>query len=596
MKECTFARRTLNRRTWVLALYLSFVIICCPDATVFAKSYLKVGLLAEPKGLNPFQVTDAWTKKVIWLLYQPLYRIDPETMSLIPWLAEDQPIYDPKEETVTFRLREMKWDDGTELSAEDVVFTAEVFKRFRISRYYAYWDFVKKIEAADRRTVRMTIESPIPVLLRRSLTTWIVQKKEWEPVVKAADKKLREGLEDQGEEEALEAALNEASKVIQNHPVTAPSGLGPFKFKEWKKGSYILLAKNGYFFGQDKTIVGRKLGPYIEGVMFKIYGTLNEATLALKEGEIDFLWKGVSHALVEDLIHDPHIRVPMNLDSGYRYLGFNLRKAPISDLAFRRAVAYLIDKDFIVKRILHNYGQRLDTLIPPENTFYFNSNTPVYGEDMDRDQRIKEAYRILDDAGYRWETPPVDSLGSIQKGKGLILPAGKPMPPCTLSTPITDYDTEMAASGQIIQEWLRDFGMDISWEPMTFGALLHKVRNERDFDMFIMGWRDLSIDPDYLRRFFHSSYDSPNEWNYTGYHDAEFNRLAELQAQTTDIKERRKIVMDLQSRLMMDLPYVPLFVPHRMEGIRTDRFEGWTTRVGGVGNIWTFCLLKPIER
>ena len=85
----------------------------------------------------------------------------------------------------------------------------------------------------------------------------------------------------------------------------------------------------------------------------------------MEKGDIDFLWKGVSHALGEDLTQDPQIRVPMALDSGYRYLGFNLRKAPVSDRAFRRAVAYLIDKDFIIKRVLHNQGQRLDTFIPP---------------------------------------------------------------------------------------------------------------------------------------------------------------------------------------------------------------------------------------
>jgi peptide/nickel transport system substrate-binding protein len=201
----------------------------------------------------------------------------------------------------------------------------------------------------------------------------------------------------------------------------------------------------------------------------------------------------------------------------------------------------------------------------------------------------------LTGAGYKWEIPPLESKGSAQQAKGLIMPDGQLVPNMTILSPSADYDTEMATSGQVIVEWLQDLGLSVTWKPMAFGALLQKVRYERDFDMFIMGWRGLSVDPDYLRRFFHSSYDSPNEWNYTGYHNADFDRLAEEQIERVNLQQRRKIVMDLQSQLTKDLPYIPLFVPHRMEGIRTDKFEGWTSISGGVGNIWTFCMLKPIR-
>jgi ABC-type transport system substrate-binding protein len=91
----------------------------------------------------------------------------------------------------------------------------------------------------------------------------------------------------------------------------------------------------------------------------------------------------------------------------------------------------------------------------------------------------------------------------------------------------------------------------------------------------------VSYDPDYLRRFFHSTYDYPGEWNDTGYRNTRFDRMADLQAMTTDIQERKRIVLDLQSQLMKDLPIIPLYVPHRMEAVRTDTFTGWTTAEGG---------------
>jgi len=85
-------------------------------------------------------------------------------------------------------------------------------------------------------------------------------------------------------------------------------------------------------------------------------------------------------------------------------------------------------------------------------------------------------------------------------------------------------------------------------------------------------------------------------WNYPGYDNVEFDKLANLQVRTLDLQERRKIVLNLQNKLMTDLLYIPLYVPHRMEGVRADRFEGWVKQVGGVGNIWTFCMLRPMRK
>ena len=570
---------------------LTLVALITEPIPAISADYLKVAILKDPKNLNPFQTSDAWTKKVIQLIYQPLYLVDPDTQTLTPWLAKDLPVYDADNMTITFHLREMKWDDGSDFSAEDVVFTGETFKKFHIPRYYAYWEFVEKIVALDKSTVRITLKKPMAVFPRRTLSTWIVQKKKWEPLIRNAEKKLAESG---GLQETEGKAVLQASKIIETHKVDEPTGLGPFKFSSWKKGDYILLVKNDHFFGRGKTISGRTLGPYIDGVMFKIFDVLPAATLALQEGQIDFLWKGISQSFVKDLVPNPDISVPMTLEQGYRYLGFNLRKPPMSDPAFRHAVAYLINKNFIVERILHDHGQRLDTFVPPSNTFYYDSGTPIYGEGMDRKRRTREAYDILTAAGYGWEVPPLDSNGSLQKGEGLKGPDSKLVPHLMLVTPRAYYDTEAAAAGKVIQEWLDAFGIPLSWSAMSFNSLLTRVKSKRDFDMFIMGWRGLSLDPDYLRRFFQSSQKAPNQWNYTGYNNAEFNKLADLQAATLDLKERRRIVLRLQEMLATDVPCIPLYIPHRMEGIRTDRFAGWVKQAGGVGNIWTFCMLKPV--
>lgn len=600
MKEKGYMRRSISWGKWAVTLCLYVAVLLGTGMSARAQVQLKIGILKGPKTLNPFQAADAWTRRVMGLIYQPLYIREPDNLSLIPWVAEEEPIYDAQRKTLTIHLREMRWDDSTEFGAEDVVFTGEIFRKFRIPRYYDSWKFVKKIEALDRRTVQLTIDRPLAALYTRTLTSWIVQKRKWGPIVLKAEERVKgvfekEKARGEGEAKAYEIALQEGLKVIQTDLVTQPIGLGPFKFKKRKVGTYIQLLRNDLFFGRGQTVAGRRLGPFIEGVIFKIYDSQGGATFALEKGDIDFLWKGISHAFVRDLTQNPDIKIQHTLDNGYRYLAFNLRKAPMSDPAFRQALAYLIDKDFIIERILHNLGRRLDSVIHPGNILYFNPNTPTYGKGMGRGRRTQEAYRILTRAGYLWQRPPIDTIGGIQKGEGLLMPNGEAMPSVTILTPPAEYDVEVATAGQWIQGWLKDFGIPTLWERVAFGDLLNQIRNEKDFDMFVMGWRSLPIDPDYLKRFFHSSSGYPMGRNYTGYSNIEFDRMVELQAQTMDAKARRKIVLDLQSRLMVDLPYIPLYVPFRLEGIRIDRFEGWTSMLGGIGNTWTFCLVRPIE-
>ena len=593
MEQKDHFRTRLIFAAWLNIICLMVLAITYNPIPAIAADYLKVAILKEPKNLNPFTTSDAWTKKVIRLIYQPLYLVDPDTQTLTPWLAEDQPVYDSDKKTVTFHLRKMKWDDGSDFTAEDVIFTGGIFKKFQIPRYYAYWEFVKEIVALDNRTVRITLDKPMAVFPRRTLSTWIVQKKKWQPLIERAEKHLKPSTE---RTTISDADMSEALKIIQTHKVSKPTGLGPFKFVASKKGKYILLLKNKYFFGKGLTISGHRLGPYIDGVMFKTFGSLATATLALEEGQIDFLWKGISQAFVNDLVPNPKVNVPMTLDLGYRYLGFNLRDPPMSDHAFRQAVAYLINKNFIVNRVLHDHGQRLDTFVPPSNTYYYDSHTPTYGQGMNRQVRTLKAYDILSAAGYGWDTPPLDEKGSMQKGKGFKGPDGKAVPPLTLITPTAHYDTEAAATGKVIVEWLDEFGIPVSRKTMAFNSLLSQVKLKRDFDMFILGWRGLSLDPDYLRRFFHSDYDLPNQWNYTGYDNAEFNQLSNLQAETVDVAKRRQIVFRLQNILAEDLPIIPLYIPHLMEGVRNDRFAGWVKQAGGVGNIWTFCMLRPVQK
>ncbi|MBW1887542.1 MAG: hypothetical protein JRI52_04225 [Deltaproteobacteria bacterium] len=173
------------------------------------------------------------------------------------------------------------------------------------------------------------------------------------------------------------------------------------------------------------------------------------------------------------------------------------------------------------------------------------------------------------------------------------MPGGQPMEKFAILTPPADYDPLRAMSGMIIQEWLRKMGIPAIAKPMAFGALLQQVKVRRQFDSFILGYGALSLDPDYLRNFFHSNNDKTRGWNMSGYNNPDFDRIADESAKSMDRDKRQKLIWEMQKIIVKDVPYIPLYNPELIEAARKGRFSGWVEMLEGIGNTWSFCLLKP---
>jgi len=536
---------------------------------------LKIGLMDEPKTLNIWLASDKWSVRVLSLMYQHLYIRDPDTLELIPWLAEKDPVYDESTVSYTVKLRQAKWSDGSEFTSEDVAFTGRLIKEFKVPRYRARWKFIKRIETPDKRTVIFYLEKPMAVFTTRTLTSPIVQKKEWTPVVEKARDSEKPLI------------------TLQNHKIKKPVGTGPFVLKEWRKGAFLFVQKNKHFFGTGQKISGRMLGPNIDGIIFKFFGTSDAAVLALKKGSMDMFWSGIQPGYLEDLEKEPEIRLFSNERSALYYWGFNLRQLPFSDVNLRWAIALLIDKDFILTRIVQGHGTRMDSVIPPNNKFWLCTDLPLYGKGLTREERIKKAYEILKKAGYTWKVPPVNGAGEVVKGKGICLPSGEPMKKLTILTPPADYDPLRAMSGMIIQEWLKEIGIPVSAKPMAFGSLIQKVKSQHDFDAFILAYGRLDIDPDWMRKFFHSGQDKKRGGNKAGYHNLDFDRIADESAAVMDKAKRQDLIREMQRIILRDVPYIPLYTPDLIEAVREDKFTGWVEKIEGIGNLWSFCELRP---
>ncbi|PIU68117.1 MAG: ABC transporter substrate-binding protein [Armatimonadetes bacterium CG07_land_8_20_14_0_80_40_9] len=526
-----------------------------------SKVYLRVGSQDEPKTLNPFKASDVWSWNVMGWFYESLYIREPISKKVIPWVAEGYPQFSGKAAIVKMK-REITWDDGTPLTAWDVKFTADLIMDFKIPRYISDWEFIEKVEVVDDYTLKFTLKvGCTPLFQVGTLMSIIVQKKAWEKLVQQAKES--------------KAPL----RTLLDYQVKRPVSAGPFSFSEWVKGSYLKIVARKDYWAKGKEVAGRKTGPFYDGILYKLYGTTDTAILALRKGEIDFIYWPIEPGFVAELSKEEKITVTTSPDNGFFYLAFNLRKRPYNDLSFRKAFAYMVDKEFIVQRILQGYGEPAYTIVPPGNKFWYNPDIPKLGGGLPKDERIKKAKEVLKKAGYIWD----------RKGS-LLLPSGKPLRSFNILTPPADYDPIRAMSGVLIAEWLKEIGIPALAKPTSFGTITQKVFTQQDFDLFILGWQ-LGIDPDYVRVFFHSRQAVPDGQNPMNYRNKAYDKLSDSSSEECDEEKRRKIIFKCQEIIMNDLPYIPLFFRDRVEAYNNQTFSGWFKDLGGISG--SIIYLQP---
>ena len=431
----------------------------------------------------------------------------------------------------------------------------------------------------------------------------ILSKSYWEPIVTAA----RQGAEIIEQQKALYA------HVPENEPTA-----GGFGFQKWERGAFAEKAKNSRYFFSDTVVTeytsgayaeaksgvyefaaygeagGDKaleytVGPYAESTIYSIYGSQDATVLALKKGDIDFMLNplGLSRGLQKQLEGEDGLTVIENPSDGVRYLGFNFRKAPMDNQAFRQAVATLIDKEFLSSTVLQGVAFPMYAMVPEGNKAWYNPHVPQIGKDMTRGERIARTVELLKGAGFTWETEPrVSEDGRFveQRGEGLKMPNGQPMPTINILAPSPGYDPLRSTFAIWIERWLNEVGIPVHADLTGFNLIVEKVFDQQDFDMWILGW-GLSLYPDYLESFFHSRHSGLEGHNAGGYNNPEFDRLADELLAETDVEAARKLVFEMQAFVAEDLPYVPLFDTPLVEAYRSDQVEyPYTHSLGGLQN------------
>ncbi len=596
-----------------------------PEGAYVERPY-RMAIFEDLTTTNPWSYygpnSTVWNGYVIGPMLPALYTYSDQRFDWIPSLAADFP--SPLKQEGDFWVSTVKmkkgakWSDGEPITAEDVAFTVNTAIQLQLTdNWESAYDpeYVDHAEAVDEYTVKFYFKK------KPGLARWqfgaamgpILPKHFWASAVEEAKKKL-EGV-DPNDKDAYSKALEEAHKVLYSASADGQPSGGAFVLSKWEKGAFaqsdrvenwafkgqhIVEYKNGAYYEEvpgwyDFCAYGDcsgdvslefTVGPYVTSVLYNLYGSQDAAILALQKDEVDFMLNplGLQVGLAQQLQQAGRFRVVRNPSNGFRYLGFNLTRKPQDIKEFRKAVAYLIDKEFITQRLLQGAALPVYTLVPEGNSFWFNPDVPKLGQGMSREERVNKAVELLKSAGFTWEKEPKwdPDKKAVDPGKGLKMPDGSPMPEFEILAPSAGYDPMRATAAIWIEKWLNEVGIPAKANLTGFNVIVQKVFVEGDFDMWILGW-GLSIYPDYLCDFFMSD----SGYNVGHYSNPDFDEMCKQFLEETDINTARQEAFKLQEVLAEELPYVTLFTAPVLEAYDPNVVQfPYTETLDGLQNVY----------
>jgi peptide/nickel transport system substrate-binding protein len=277
----------------------------------------------------------------------------------VPQLATDWE-YVPEDNAYIFNLQDnVKWHDGTDFTADDVVFT------FNYTKDHPYqWvdnSIVESVEALDNNTVKLYLSKPYaPFFQDVAGSQPIFPRHIWENI--------------DNPEEFLEP--------------DALIGTGPYTLADYNKeqGTYLYKANDNYYLGD----------PIVDEIkIVKISPQMNPA--ALKEGTVNAA--SIPPEVVSDM-EAGGFTILIDPPSWNNKLTINHKKEPLSHKEFRQALAYAIDREAMVDIVMRGEAIVGSPGMMPPTSVWYNPDIPQYNYDAEKAQQLIEGlgYKLVD--GY----------------------------------------------------------------------------------------------------------------------------------------------------------------------------------------------------
>ncbi len=484
---------------------------------------LRVGIPGEPNTLNWWVASSAWSQYVLWPIYDRLVRyvngsLTYELAESIEWSKDHM--------SLTIKLREgVKWHDGKPLTAEDVAFTINTLAAQSWTFPHGFFKGVEKAVVLDNYTVRIFFRKPNPGFISTLSYVNIMPKHVWEPVIRRLG----------------ENTTQYAPRVPEDLV-----GSGPFRIVRYVPGQYVEYeAFKDYWLGR----------PCVDKLIIVFIKEANAGLMALEKGEIDvydgYLTPEILNTTKQSIRYQVFIRPTIY------YWGFNDGKWPYNNTLFRKALAFSVDREALVRNLLMGYGLPGNPgVVPPvgANKQWFNPNATsmvTYNPSMTAKILDKLGFKDIDGDGWR-EAPSGEEFA--------------------IRIFVPSYDVIRVRAAEMITEWLAHLpggGLRVEVKVMDWKTLWPIIKNGKA-ESFLLGSTP-SNDISWLYYRFHTK----GPCNWYNFSDPEIDELTEKLMEVFDEKERRMIAWRIQVLLAEKNPIIPLYYRGWITPYRTDVFTGW---------------------
>jgi peptide/nickel transport system substrate-binding protein len=480
----TTSTRNHTARSWLQGLLAATAMIAVTATAALAADAptFRMAIAEDAITLDPIASSDnasIWTEL---LIYDQLIRPSTDGTKLEPGLAEKWSV-SPDGLEYTFTLRDAKFANGDPVTADDVVYSLQRAASDK-SDWARFFKPVTKYTVVDAKTIKLGLDKPFtPMLNNLALfSASILPKKE------------------------VEAKGDDFFKQ--------PYGSGPFSVKAWNKGQDIDLIRNTNYWQSGKPQVGE--------ADIQIINDDNARVLKLKAGEIDAI-VGIPFNQVSELKQNADLKVGVAPVFRIELVQLNTTKKPFDDQKVRQALNYAVNKEALVRGVLHGNGTvAVDSL--PVMAYHDDALKP-YPNDPDK------AKALLAEAGYP------DGFSTT-----LLVPSG-------------DVTYRQVASA--LQSDLGKVGVKVQIQTIE-GSSQYSTTKAGNFEMSLSYATSDTIDPDQLIGFTAINPERANAF-HTQWKDDRVNELYQQERTTLDGPEREKQFQEMEQRVHDGAPFIFLY-------------------------------------
>jgi microcin C transport system substrate-binding protein len=465
---------------------------------------------------------------------------------------------------VIYRLRpEAKWHDGAPVTAEDVVFSFDAFKK-NSPQLSAYYRHVVKAEKSGEREVTFTFDSPGNRELPQIVGQLNVLPRHW-----------WEGTDKSGKKRDIGATTLEP-----------PLGCGAYRIKEFVPGRSITYERVKDYWGKDLNVnIGRD---NFDEIRFEYF---RDTTVALEGFKADVVdWRTENSAKNWATAYDfPAVQekrvvldeFPILSQGVMQAFAFNTRRPKFQDARVRRAFNFAFDFEEMNKQIFFGQykriasyfegtelaarglpqGKELQILesvrdkVPPE-VFTQEYKNPVGGSPEAVRANLREAVRLLKEAGYE-----------VRERKLVDAKNGEPF---TVEFLTEDPNTERFAL--FYKPSLERLGITMAVRTVDDAQYENRLRRW-DFDVITANWPE-SLSPGNEQRAYWGSQaaDTVGSRNFVGIKNPAVDALVDRVIFTKDRDDLVAATKALDRVLLWNFYVVPQWTYGKQRTARWDRF------------------------